>query len=265
MFYTLMVIIIILFLIFLVLKSSTIASKLKKETALEVFESTMDKHSNYSEDFKVARLIRESYFEVEGVRNSLMSVGGICGLDFSTQIADIDDVLSRYVTTAKEYRETMAYQKDRDLVKYDLLSNRAKVTKIIKSTGYSEQEFERFEGMKAENQAIYNIHRENLNKCDIIRPHNHKAVPLRELSTSLVKMLDNIGVNSKSWELRAEVKNQLEELSKVIDEAVEELNTYDSKRYIENELQISKNLMKELRNAQYVDILSINKVDNKTK
>lgn len=232
----------------------------KKETAMQVLESTIKRHSDFPIDLIVAKKIKSSYQDAESVKKSLESLSEKLGLDFSEQEAAIDEVLASYVVIAEEYRETMAYQADRALVESELGRNKDRITEIVGSTGYTEQEFGMLERVKSENEAIYKIHEENLRKCDIIRPHNHKATPLRELSMNLVKVLSNMDASSDSWRLRAEVKRQLEELSEVIDEAIEELETYDSKRFIENELKISKHLMNELRKAQYVDKLSINKV-----
>ena len=70
-------------------------------------------------------------------------------------------------------------------------------------------------------------------------------------------MLNELNGKHGMEEARREVLRQLKELSRVLDKAVDDLPTYDSVSFVNNKLKINKNLLEDLKNTNYEDLLKI--------
>lgn len=231
----------------------------KIEKPLEVFDSTILKHSEYSEDLKIARKLKTFYFETLEGKRSLKDFANSSGLDFSIQEQKIDKVLSDIVAATKDYRGTLAYEQHQNTARLAMSNAESEVKKILETLDFNIPDFNDLKRIQEHYDESFAIHKNNLRKCDIIRPHNHKAVPLKNVSTNLIDILKTMSTKGDCWSIRHEIRDQLEELSEVIEKTVDELETFDSKSYVENELKVSRNLLIELKNAQYVDVLKIDK------
>lgn len=230
-------------------------------TIPKVLLSTLSKHDRYREDRKVAQNIIDSYMAVNEYRKLLVSYIQTTGSNYDFAVRDLDIVLRKHKSIARRYRSSCAYSEDRRRANLRLGNLEDEVRAIENSTSTNLQSLKNImkEGMvdTERNYEALTIHKENLRKCDIVRLYNHKAIPLRDLSTSLVGMLDNLKGKQGMEKSKIEVLEQLRELSRVIDVSVEALPTYDSKAYVENKIKINRNLLQELKNTNYVDILQI--------
>lgn len=232
-------------------------------TTPKVLLSTLNKHDRYRDDRQVAQNIIDSYMAINEYRKLLVSYSKSTGNDYDFAVRDLDKVLIKHKSIARRYRSSSAYSEDKSRVNLKLGNLEDEVTAIENSTSTSLQSLKKI--MKEnvvdaeKNNEALTIHKENLRKCDIVRLYNHKAIPLRDLSISLVDMLDNLKGKQGMEKSKLEVLEQLKELSRVIDVSVEALPTYDSKAYVENKIKINRNLLQELKNTSYVDILQIEK------
>ena len=232
-------------------------------TIPKVLLSTLSKHDRYRDDRQVAQNIIDSYMAVNEYRKLLVSYNQSTSNDYDFAVRDLDKVLRKHKSIARRYRSSHAYSEDKRRVNLKLGNLEDEVTAIENSTSTSLQSLkkimkENVVDVEKNNEAL-TIHKENLRKCDIVRLYNHKAIPLRDLSISLMNMLDNLKGKQGMEKSKLEVLEQLRELSRVIDVSVEALPTYDSKAYVENKIKINRNFLQELKNTSYVDILQIEK------
>lgn len=229
--------------------------------APKIFYSTIQKHSKYNGDKKIAENLLTTYNELEDYRKLLIAYSAHSGKDLKYAVKRVSNQLPKLKIIAKEYRSTEAYTEDKELVK-------ARVEQIISEvrdvqdlsstdTKYLRKALKQGEVSLDSISSFMKIHNENLRKCDIIRPHNHKSTPLKDLSIELITMLKNIEGKSGMESARDEIYQQLTQLSGVIDNCIEDLPTYDSKKFVDNKLKINKKIMEEIENTQYVDVFKV--------
>lgn len=227
----------------------------------KIFLATIEKHRRFSSDKKVAESILDSYMRVRDYRNLLVSHSKYTGNDYDKAVKTLESVLHKHKALARKYLKSNAYLEDRQRAKNILLDLGSEVNQVEVSTDTSLSILKKGRDSKNSSTQSYldsvDIHQENIKKCDTIRLYNHKAKPLKDLSTSLINILENLKNKPNMEKQREEVLNQLIELSKVIDASVEALPTYDSKAYVNNKLEIHRNLLKELDKADYIDLLRI--------
>ncbi len=201
-----------------------------------IFISTISKHSNYSSDERVAKSILESYKNVFEYRRELTSHSKSVGNKYVSEIKILNSLLRRHKTLARKYRATLALPEDKSFVEAKLEEIGEEVSSIENLTNTNTDSLREKQKTvtvdTVKNSEASNIHRENLRKCDIIRLYNHKAIPLKDLSTSLIDILDNLKGKQGMEDSKQDILNQLKELSIVIDDSLESLPTYDSKSYV---------------------------------
>ena len=229
----------------------------------KIFLATISKHSSYEKDREVAEEILESYKKVEDFKTLLLSESNVNKRDYNLEVKQLKGIMGRHKHIAQRYAATNAYEKDRKRVKDSLREIKVEFQKLEESAGVRLIDLYKVRNKVVEQSQTYldglTIHKDNINKCNTVRLYNHKAKPLKDLSSSLVEMLENLKALPDREDQRIEIVKQLTELSKVIDITVEALPTYDSKSFVDNKLKVNKRLLEELKNADYVDVLRIEK------
>lgn len=231
---------------------------LKERTGTpDIMRATLLKHS-YREDRRVVEDIIDSYHKVEEFYKYLESSSKE---DFNTNKKKLDRLRRKHIAVVRRFRNSHALTKDRNEARSSL-GRLEEEFESLKTPIESKLQIEVLKN-KAEQreknkiQSILEVHEENLRKCDLIRAYNHKAVPLRELSISLVDMVESLsGMKGRESEIMA-IGEQMKQLSEVVDSALEQIPTYDSKTFVRNKISINQNLLKELKNANYEDVLNI--------
>lgn len=234
--------------------------------APKIFYSTISKHNRYSTDRKVAENILKSYLEIEEYHRLLIAYSEYTGKDLKSAIRKVGHALPKLKIVAKNYYKTDAYEDDKELARGRVEHIFSEVKSIQKYTNTNSKSLHQALNLKdigIESRASFmSIHNENLRKCDIIRPYNHKSTPLRDLSMELISTLKNIEGKEGMESARDTIYKQLTQLSTVIDSCIEDLPTFDSKRYVDNKLKINQKLLEEIDNTQYIDVFQINNHKN---
>lgn len=222
---------------------------------------TIEKHGEYRTDRAVAESILNSYMKTKNYLNLLIKLEKQTKVKIPTATGEVKNILSAYEMTALKYRNTSAYEVDRELARRSISNLESRIEEIKIDTGTVQLTEKSLLELNKPKESYLDrfllVHNENLRKCDIIRPHNHKAVPLKDLSKELMKTLENIEGKDGMELAREEIYAQLNQLSEVIDNSLEELPTYDSKKFVSNKLQVSKRIIEEIDNSQYVDVFKV--------
>ena len=231
---------------------------LKERTGTpDVMRATLLTHS-YREDKRVVEDIIDSYHNVEEFYKYLESNSKE---DFNTNKKKLDRLMKKHISVVRRFRSSHALTKDRGEARSSL-GRLEEEFESLKTPIESKLQIEVLKNEvnqreKNKIQSILEVHEENLRKCDLIRVYNHKAVPLKELSISLLDMAESLsGRKGRESEIMA-IGEQMKQLSEVIDSALEQIPTYDSKTFVKNKISINQNLLKELKNANYEDVLNI--------
>lgn len=231
---------------------------LKERTGTpDVMGATLLKHS-YREDKRVVEDIIDSYHNVEEFYKYLESNSRV---DFNTNKNKLGRLMNKHVSVARRFRNSHALTKDRNEARSSLgrLEEEFESLKTPIESKLQNEVLKNEVNLREKNkiQSILELHKENLRKCDLIRVYNHKAVPLKELSISLVDMVESLsGREGRESEIMA-IGEQMKQLSEVVDSALEQIPTYDSKTFVKNKISINQNLLKELKNTNYEDVLNI--------
>ena len=212
----------------------------------------------YRGDKQVVEDIIDSYHKVEEFYKYLESNSKV---DFNTNKKKLDRLMKKHISVVRRFRNSHALSKDRDEARGSLgrLEEEFESLKTPIESKLQIEDLKNEVNQREKNkiQSISEVHNENLRKCDLIRAYNHKAVPLRELSISLVDMVESLsGRKGRESEIMA-IGEQMKQLSEVIESALEQIPTYDSKTFVKNKISINQNLLKELKNANYEDVLNI--------
>lgn len=231
-----------------------------------IIMETIARHSKYRDDKRAADKIRDSYIDVKEYRMLLETYNeNGQSQTISRAVEQLKNIEKTHIAIAKRYKSTSAYSEDKRIVINDLTCIKARVTTIenelyidVKTLKRAEAERDKLEQYAMEFQRI---HEENVRKCDIIRLYNHRAKPLKELSVALMEIYTNIADKPDMGGAREEIKNQLTDLALEIDKTLEQVPSYDSVKYVENKLKVSRNLLQEIKNSEYVDVLQINKTE----
>ena len=231
---------------------------LKERTGTpDVMRATLLTHS-YREDKRVVEDIIDSYHKVEEFYKYLESNSRA---DFNTNKKKLGRLMKKHISVVRRFRNSHALTKDRDEARSSLgrLEEEFEFLKTPIKSRLQNEVLKNEVNQREKNriQSILEVHKENLRKCDLIRVYNHKAVPLKELSISLVDMVESLsGREGRESEIMA-IGEQMKQLSEVIDSALEQIPTYDSKTFVRNKISINQNLLKELKNTNYEDVLNI--------
>ena len=231
---------------------------LKERTGTpDVMRAALLTHS-YRGDKEVVEDIIDSYHKVGEFYKYLESNSRV---DFNTNKKKLGRLMKKHISVARGFRNSHALTKDRDEARSSLgrLEEEFESLKNPIESKLQNEVLKNEVNLREKNkiQSILEVHKENLRKCDLIRVYNHKAVPLRELSISLVDMVESLsGREGRESEIMA-IGEQMKQLSEVIDSALEQIPTYDSKTFVRNKISINQNLLKELKNTNYEDILNI--------
>lgn len=223
--------------------------------------STIQKHSRWSEDKLSAQNILDSYMKVKEYKELLEAFSKKLGIDNRTYLKKIKHILHHHEIIAYTYYGTTSDSKDRRAVSKGLEDINMQILKIEADTGTSLKSLKTQKKSEiivaVDNHQSLIVHKENLRKSDIVRLYNHKATPLKDLSISLMEMLDSIGDKQDKETYRLEILQQLKDVSEALDSCIEALPTYDSNSFIDNKLKINRNLLEGLKNTEYVDTLQI--------
>lgn len=231
---------------------------LKERTGTpDIMRATLLTHS-YRGDKLVVEDIIHSYHKVEEFYKYLESSSKV---DFNTNKKKLDRLMKKHISVVRRFRNSSALTKDRDEARSNL-GRLEEEFQSLKTPIESKLQVEVLKNQSSEKeknriQSILEVHKENLRKCDLIRVYNHKAVPLKELSISMVGMIENLSVREGTESEIEAIGEQIKELSEVVDRALEQIPTYDSKTFVRNKICINQNLLKELENANYEDVLNI--------
>lgn len=231
---------------------------LKERTGTpDIMRATLLTHS-YREDKRVVEDIIDSYHKVEEFYKYLESNNKV---DFNTNKKKLGRLMKKHISVVRRFRNSHALTKDRNEARSSLgrIEEEFESLKTPIESKLQDEVLKNEVNLREKNkiQSILEVHKENLRKCDLIRVYNHKAVPLKELSISLVDMVESLsGREGRESEIMA-IGEQMKQLSEVIDSALEQIPTYDSKTFVRNKISINQNLLKELKNANYEDVLNI--------
>lgn len=226
-----------------------------------VFLAVERKHNDYRSDRELTESLKNDYLDTKEYLDLLSFYGEYTGTNYKAAEDILKKVLKKYKAVARNFLNSQGYSKDSNIVKDRMQELKKEVLRIQAITNTSPNHLKSLAketvSNSYENTEALEVHKENLSKCDKVRPYNHKAKPLRELSISLIGVLNELNGKHGMEEARREVLRQLKELSRVLDKAVDDLPTYDSVSFVNNKLKINKNLLEDLKNTNYEDLLKI--------
>lgn len=233
----------------------------KDPSSPTVFLAVERKHNDYHTDRQLTKSLKNDYLDTKEYLELLTFYGEYTGTNYKMAENSLKKVLKKYKAVARNFLNSQGYSKDSNIVKERMQELKKEVLRIQTITNTSPNHLKSLAketvSNSYDNTEALEVHRDILSKCDKVRPYNHKAKPLRELSNSLIGVLNELNGKHGMEEARREVLRQLKELSRVLDKAVDDLPTYDSVSFVNNKLKINKNLLEDLKNTNYEDLLKI--------
>lgn len=233
----------------------------KDSSSPTIFLAVEEKHSYYYCDRELTKSLKNDYLDTKDYLDLLSFYGEYTGTNYKTAEDSLKKVLKKYKAVARNFLKSRGYSKDSNTVRERMQRLKKEVLRIQAFTNISLNHLKslakEFDTVSYDNTKALEVHRDILSKCDKVRPYNHKAKPLRELSNSLIGVLNELNGKQGMEEARKEVLRQLKEISRVLDKAVDDLPTYDSVSFVNKKLKINKNLLEDLKNTNYEDLLKI--------